>query len=84
MKKIDFILPLVLITICIAGIIVCYNVYKQPSVFSKVHEYDYIIEVDGTDSVSVYHLLDNHHQEIGSFTSNNCDSLDQLIMEDNL
>jgi hypothetical protein len=84
LKTKDIIFPVVLLIILLAGIVVCVKAFKKPGPIYKVHQYDYIIEVDGTDSISVYHLFDNNHNEIGSFTGSNCDSLDLLVIEDNL
>jgi hypothetical protein len=49
-----------------------------------LHPYDYIMEVDGTDSVSIYTIYNQDHSVVGSFSASNCDSLDVIITEDNL
>ena len=69
--------------ICFALLLVgVYQISILPEKLIKVHQYDYIIEVDGTDSVEIYHLYDNRHREIGEFR--NTDSLKTLIYEDNM
>jgi hypothetical protein len=77
-------LPVLLLILCILGIwIVVRGTDDHTEVgLSTVHQYDYIIEVDGTDSVEIFHLYDNYHNEIGAFS--NTDSLKTLINEDNL
>lgn len=49
-----------------------------------VHPYDYVLEVDGTDSIEVFHIFDNRHYKVGSFTSTHPDSLVTIIDNDNL
>lgn len=52
--------------------------------FHTLHQYDYVLEVDGTDSTEIYHLFDNRHYSVGSFTSAHPDSLTTIIYQDNL
>lgn len=47
----------------------------------KLHAYDYIIEVDGSDSTLVYQVYDYNHRFIGQVKAWD---LDQLIIKDNL
>lgn len=62
-----------------------YRVVEQDkNHFHTLHQYDYIIEVDGTDSTEIYHLFDNRHYSMGSFSSAHTDSLTTLIYLDNL
>lgn len=88
----DIVVPLVILALCMVAIVgLSIRVYNQGSKISQlsqeqpiIHYYDYIIEVDGTDSTEVYTLYNCEHVPVGSFTSNNTDSLKLLIMEDNL
>jgi hypothetical protein len=76
--------PVLLLILCILGMwIVVRGTYDYTrSKLPTVHQYDYIIEVDATDSVEIFHLYDNYHNEIGAFS--NTDSLKTLINEDNM
>ncbi len=57
-----------------------YNTVHYPH--KVVHQYDYILEVDGTDSVEHIFLYDNKHNPVGDFYTNNPDSL-QIIIDAN-
>ncbi len=47
----------------------------------KLHAYDYIIEVDGSDSTLVYQVYDYNHNFIGQVKAWD---LDDLIIKDNM
>jgi len=81
-----YLTPVLLIVLCILGLwIVVRGTHDYTkSRVPKVHQYDYIIEVDGTDSISIYTLYDYQHNEIGKFSSENTKMLDEYIIEDNL
>ena len=49
-----------------------------------VHQYDYILEVDGTDSIEHMYIFDNKHNPVGDFYTSSPDSLQIIIDQDNL
>ena len=89
-EKKSFLTAKVLVVMLLVAIIyVTYEFYNLRADTRKpnrvqLHPYDYILEVDGTDSISVYTIYNQDHSVVGSFTSSHCDSLDVIIMEDNL
>lgn len=88
-KTSDFIFPLILVTIilCITIGLVMYvysrnnNKVKELKPVYSLHEYDYVLEVDGTDSPSVYYVYDNRHQLLGVVESCGIDSIINLDNE---
>lgn len=69
----------------ILGMYMFYRLVEQnKNHFHTLHEYDYVLEVDGTDSIEVFHIFDNRHYSVGSFTSAHNDSLQIIIDQDNL
>lgn len=92
-KTSDFIFPLILVTIilCITIGLIMYlygqtpkpneNKIKYMEPVYSLHEYDYVLEVDGTDSPSVYYVYDNRHQLLGVVESCGIDSIINLDNE---
>lgn len=66
--------------IAMSAILLAFAIYKAPQK-PPVHEFEYIMMVDGTDSANKYIIYDNNHNYIGTVPST---QLDSLINSDNL
>lgn len=81
----DLKVAIMLIGLCIVGLIVIL-VLTVPSKrtveeVKKNHWYDYIIEVDGEDSIPKYDIFDNDHNLIA--TGLKSTQIDSVIIKDN-
>ena len=76
------ILSLNILAVVILGsaILLGFAIYKAPQK-PPVHEFEYIMMVDGTDSANKYIIYDNNHNYVGTAPST---QLDSLINSDNL
>lgn len=82
MKKIN--IGLVLFNVVIAFYLLHMLVEQNKDHKHTVHPYDYVIEIDATDSIETVHIFDNRHYSVGSFTTAHPDSLQIIIDQDNL
>ena len=73
-------LYLFLLSVMMLLIVTCIIFMKRTPEKPPIHDYEYIMLVDGTDSINVYTIYDNEHKIIGTVKSN---KLDSLIDNDN-
>lgn len=83
----SFLTAIAIILLCIISIVMLSITYykknttvNQVVMKSTLHEYDYILEADGTDSVITYSVYDHNHHLIAVCKAN---ELDHVIAEDN-
>lgn len=82
MQKIN--IAILLLNIMITAFLTYRTVEQTQSHTHTLHQYDYVLEVDATDSVEIFHIFDNRHYSVGSFMSTHSDSLQIIIDQDNL
>ena len=73
-------LYLLLLSGTVLVVVLCITFLGSKPKTSQLYEYEYIMTVDGTDSVNRYSIYDNVHNFVGNVTA---DKLDSLINADN-
>ena len=79
-KRVSVSLNILAGIITISAILVALAIYNAPQKPS-IHDFEYIMMVDGTDSANKYIIYDNNHNYVGTAPST---QLDSLINSDNL